>query len=93
MCPNSSLSISSDGIAAQLSSMKALVRRPDASCSARATSSFPAPLSPVISTRALVGPTLLISSRTPASAGELPIIAYRLPTTSLSRWFSPVRSA
>ena len=26
-------------------------------------------------TRALVGPTLLISSRTPASAGELPIIA------------------
>ena len=58
MWPNSSLSISSDGIAAQLTSTNASSRRGDASCSARATSSLPVPFSPVISTRAAVGPTL-----------------------------------
>ena len=52
MWPNSSLSISSDGIAAQLTSTKACSRRGEASCSARATSSLPVPFSPVMSTRA-----------------------------------------
>ena len=59
MCPNSSLSISSEGIAAQFTSTKALSRRGEASCSARATSSLPVPFSPVISTRAAVGPTFV----------------------------------
>ena len=74
MCPNSSLSISSEGIAAQFTSTKALSCRGEASCSARATSSFPVPFSPVISTRAAVGPTLVTSSRTCWSAGLSPTI-------------------
>src|SRR5690348_12976194 len=48
--PNSSLSISSRGIAAMLIATKGPERRFPKSCSARATSSFPVPLSPVIMT-------------------------------------------
>ena len=74
MCPNSSLSISSDGIAAQLTSTNAWSPRGDTSCRARATSSLPVPFSPVISTRAEVGPTLAMSPRTVLSAGLDPTI-------------------
>jgi hypothetical protein len=48
--PNSSLSISSRGIAAMLIATNGPERRLPKSCSARATSSLPVPLSPVIST-------------------------------------------
>ena len=57
MCPKSSLSISSDGMAAQLTSTNAAACRGERWWSARATSSLPVPFSPVISTRAAVGPT------------------------------------
>ena len=49
-CPKSSLSSSSDGIAAVLSATKGLRARGDSRCSARATSSLPVPVSPVTST-------------------------------------------
>ena len=49
-CPKSWLSSSVSGIAPQLSAMNARSRRALAACTARATSSFPTPLSPVIST-------------------------------------------
>ena len=74
MWPNSSLSISSEGIAAQFTSMNAWSRRGEASWIARATSSLPVPFSPVISTRAAVGPTLSIRSCTCWSAGLAPTI-------------------
>jgi hypothetical protein len=74
MWPNSSLSMSSDGIAAQLTSTNASSCRGEASWSPRATSSLPVPFSPVISTRAAVGPTFAISSRTAWSAGLEPTI-------------------
>ena len=48
--PNSSLSISSRGIAAMLIATNGPVAALAESCSARATSSLPVPLSPVIST-------------------------------------------
>ncbi len=69
--PNSSDSISSSGIAAQFtctkrSRLRRLLRWID-----RATSSLPAPLSPSISTVALVGAARLIASQTCRSAGAL----------------------
>ena len=48
--PNSSLSSSVSGSAAQLTAMNGLPRRGERSCSALATSSLPVPLSPWIST-------------------------------------------
>ena len=57
MCPNSSLSISSPGIAAQFTSTNGLLARGDSRWIARATSSLPVPFSPVMSTRASVGAT------------------------------------
>ncbi len=59
-CPKSSLSISSDGIAAQFTSTNGMFTRSLFSCSHRATSSFPVPFDPVINTRASVGATLSI---------------------------------
>ena len=50
--PNSSLSISGSGIAAQLIATKGPAARGPSSWMARATSSFPVPLSPLISTLA-----------------------------------------
>ena len=75
MWPNSSLSISSDGIAAQFTSINGRSCRGETAWMARATSSLPVPFSPVMSTRAAVGPTLSISSRTTWSAGLSPTIA------------------
>src|SRR5205807_2451710 len=55
MCPNSSLSISSVGIAAQFTSTKGPRARGESVWMARATSSLPVPFSPVMRTRAAVG--------------------------------------
>jgi hypothetical protein len=57
MWPNNSLSMSSDGIAAQFTSTNGRALRGEFLCSARATSSLPVPFSPVMSTRAGVGAT------------------------------------
>ena len=57
--PNNSLSISVSGSAAQLMAMNGPCRRGLRACTVRATSSLPVPLSPVISTQALLGRGLL----------------------------------
>ena len=62
--PNSSLSISVSGSAPQLTGTNGLSARRLCSCSARATSSLPVPVSPRISTVEWVGATLAISCRT-----------------------------
>ena len=62
--PKSADSMSSDGIAAQLTSTKSSSARVESRWIARATSSFPVPFSPVISTRASVGDTLSTRSST-----------------------------
>ena len=92
MCPKSSLSISSLGMAAQLTSMNGPCRRGLAAWMARATSSLPLPFSPVISTRAAVGPTLSIRARTPCSAGLEPTMACAWSAARLNRWFSVART-
>ena len=61
-CPKSSLSINSDGIAAQFTSINADEDLSDFSCNQCATSSFPVPLGPVIKTRASVAATFSIIS-------------------------------
>ena len=60
-CPNSSLSISSLGMAAQLSLRKGRSRRAERAWMARATSSLPVPLSPQTNTRQRVGAAISIS--------------------------------
>ena len=62
--PNSSISISSSGIAAQLTCTKRSRARRLLRWMARATSSLPTPLSPRISTVALVGAARPMASRT-----------------------------
>ena len=49
-CPNSSLSTRASGIAPQFTTKKGFVFRSETPCTARATRSFPVPLSPVMST-------------------------------------------
>ena len=61
-CPNNSLSINSEGIAAQLTSINAIFLRFELSCKERATNSFPVPFPPVIKTRASEGATFSIMS-------------------------------
>ena len=56
-CPNSSDSINSDGIAAQLTSTSGPSARADWAWTWRATNSLPVPGSPVMSTRASDGAT------------------------------------
>jgi hypothetical protein len=75
VCPNSSLSISSSGIAAQLTSTKGAAARWLCAWIARATSSLPVPFSPKISTRPLLGAACAISARSRRIAGLSPIIA------------------
>ena len=70
--PNSSDSISSSGIAPQLTAMNGAVARTPSLCSARATSSLPVPDSPVISTLVLTEWILVISSNTFCIARLLP---------------------
>ena len=61
--PNSSLSISSGGIAAQLTFTNAPALTEELRWIARAISSLPVPLSPVINTRLRVGATFAICRR------------------------------
>jgi hypothetical protein len=75
MWPNSSLSISSPGIAAQLTSTNVFLARSEWRCKALATSSLPVPFSPVISTRPGVAPTFLILSTNARIAPESPTIS------------------
>ena len=70
--PNSSDSISSSGIAPQLTATNGAFAREPSVCSARATSSLPVPLSPVISTLVRVEWILPISSNTFCIARLLP---------------------
>jgi len=73
-CPNSSLSISVSGMAAQLIGTKGNAFRGLRAWRAAATSSFPVPLSPRIITLASVGATRSISSKTPRIASLRPTI-------------------
>ncbi len=66
--PNSSLSISSSGIAAQLTSTNGSAARWLCAWICRATSSLPVPFSPKISTRPLLGAAWAISARRRRSA-------------------------
>jgi hypothetical protein len=72
--PNSSLSSSVPTSALQFTGTNARLARRPAKWSARATSSLPVPLSPVISTVASDGATLSIVARSCCIAGESPII-------------------
>ena len=81
-CPNISLSTRSRGIAAQFVRTYALSRRGLPACSAPATSSLPVPDSPAISTRASLGATRAISSRTFAIAGLSPTSPPTRPRSS-----------
>ena len=91
--PNSSLSISSDGIAAQLSLMNGPSARLEWSWIARATSSLPVPFSPVIRTRPVVGAVLAILSKIARIAPLAPIIANSARARSRRRAFSRARRA
>ena len=71
--PNSSLSIRFSGRAPQLIATNGMSARRLWSCTARATSSLPVPVSPRISTVELVGATLAISCRTRCMARPSPI--------------------
>ena len=82
LCPNNSLSSKSLGIAPQLTGTNGPAARPEHSCSAFATSSFPVPLSPTIKTVESLGPSSLISSRRALIDGLSPIILFSPSTFS-----------
>src|SRR5262245_35092261 len=71
-CPNSSEAMRAAGIAAQLTLTNGRAARRDRRWMARATSSLPVPVSPLISTVESVGATLLTSARAACRAGEVP---------------------
>ena len=81
--PNSSLSSSSRGIAAQLIATNGPSRRLPWSCSSRATSSLPVPLSPLISTVRSVLVRRAIRGRSPAWRGERPMSGNSSPPSDL----------
>ena len=93
--PNSSDSISSSGMAAQLIFTNGLSARSPLRWISQATSSLPVPLSPVISTVACAGAALAIASRTPFIAFDSPT-SRRLASTWCRRrrfsWRSRLRS-
>ena len=91
--PNSSDSISSSGIAAQLTSTNGPARRAEPAWMARATSSLPLPFSPWTSTRPVVGAAVAICSRRPRIAALSPMISVRCPRVSRSAVFSRARRA
>jgi hypothetical protein len=86
--PNSSLSMSSSGIAAQFTSTKGPLRRRLIAWMCRATSSLPVPFSPKMSTRPLLGAAIATWSRSMAMARLSPIIAAWPPTCARSARFS-----
>ena len=94
MCPKSSLSRRLSGSAPQLMLTKASDARPERPWIARATSSFPVPLSPVISTVELVGATARTISNSDAITVEVPTTWSRpwsCPTSRLRMTFSSRR--
>ena len=95
-CPNSSVSTSPSGSAAQFTLTRARFARGEAAWIARAMSSFPVPVSPVTSTVASVAATRATRSRTPRSAAELPMmppVAAAAAISSCSARFSSSRTA
>ena len=76
-CPNSSLSSSVSGSAAQLTVMNALPRRGERSWIARATSSLPVPDSPSTSTVELTGAICSILTSSSWIAGDSPMMPVR----------------
>ena len=73
--PNSSLSMSSLGMAAQFTSTNGIALRLLSWWRLRATSSLPEPLGPITSTRASVGATLEIISRICCIGSDSPIMS------------------
>ncbi len=86
--PNSSLASNSADSAAQFKQTKTWSRRGLESWTARATSSLPTPLSPRISTVALLAAARPISSATCWMAGLWPIMRLCTPSRSRSCTFS-----
>jgi hypothetical protein len=92
--PNSSLSSSGAGTAAQLTATKGCSRRGDRWWSARATSSLPVPDSPVMSTVASLSATRLIIATVSLMASLSPAIpsiaiaAFAVRSRFSSRWSS-----
>ena len=73
--PNSSLSIRESGRAAQFSATKGMPERPLRRWISRATSSFPVPLSPLMSTETSVGATRSTISKIFFMTGLVPTMA------------------
>ena len=90
--PNSSLSSSSDGIAAVFSATNGLRERGDSWCSACATSSLPVPVSPVISTDSGACARRPIARNSARIAGVSPI-SWGVGAASLSWAASAASSA
>ena len=87
-CPNSSDSISSSGMAAQFTCTNRSRLRKLLRWMVRATNSLPTPLSPWMSTVALVGAALPMAAITLRSAALSPIIWCRTSTARFSVRFS-----
>ncbi len=83
--PNSSLSSSPSGIAVQLIGTKGFSERSPWKWMARATTSLPVPLSPVISTELRLCEMRLISAKISRIAGLLPISSPSEPVRSTAR--------
>jgi hypothetical protein len=73
--PNNSDATRSRGTAAQFTLTKVREARSDLRCMARAISSLPVPVSPVMRTVESLGATLEMRERTPFKAGEVPTIS------------------
>ena len=82
--PNNSEVIRSRGIAAQFTLTNAREARFDRRWMARATSSLPVPVSPVIRTVESVGATLEMRERTDFKAEEVPTISSNIEALSIS---------
>ncbi len=82
--PNSSDAIKSRGIAEQFTLTNAREERCDRLWTARAISSLPVPVSPVIRTVESVGATLDTPESTARSAGEIPTISSNIDAWSIS---------
>ena len=90
-CPKSSEAIKARGIAAQLTAMNARAERLERRWMARAMSSLPVPVSPVMSTVESLLATLDTRANTAVSAGDPPTISSNieaLSTSSRSATFS-----
>ena len=83
-CPNSSDAIREDGIAAQLTRMKARFDRFDRLWIARAISSFPVPVSPKTSAVESVGATFETWSITFRNGSEEPTISSNMDERTIS---------